>query len=194
MHAALQPAAPARRVTCLAYRSGRARAGGAEPGSPLRYNPGQRMIELYSPRGEMELLMLRSIFDDAGIPYYVRNDSFGSLYLLRYAEAYNRKTLCVARVDREEASFLVREFLRRTDGGAEQPAEAPAAEAAPPGRLLAGLLAVLGRWIERTQRREDPADELRRRFRVIRNDEPQAAAEAGDGSSDGGTAPPLRIV
>jgi hypothetical protein len=151
------------------------------------------MIDLYSPRGEMELLILRSILDDAGIPYFIRNDTFGSLYQSPYAEAYNRKTICVARIDRDEASVLVREFLRRTGpaagagvgGAAAEGAEHPAA---PPQRLLAGLLHLLDRWSRRLRpRAADPAADLRRHLRVIRNEAPEAA-------DDEGPRPPLRLL
>jgi hypothetical protein len=162
----------------------------------LRYNARRRMIDLYSPLGEMELLILRSILDDAGIPYFIRNDTFGSLYQSPYAEAYNRKTICVARIDRDEASVLVREFLRRTGpaAGATVAGAAAADEehpAAPPQRLLAGLLRLLDRCSRRLRPRPaDPAADLRRRLRVIRNDAPDAPESAGDAVGR----PPLRLL
>jgi hypothetical protein len=155
------------------------------------------MIELYSPRGEMELLILRSILDDAGIPYFIRNDTFGSLYQSPYAEAYNRKTICVARIDRDEASVLVREFLRRTGPAAGATVAGAAAAqdeahpAAPPQRLLAGLLRLLDRCSRRLRPRpSDPAADLRRLLRVIRNDAPDAPEAAGDEAGR----PPLRLL
>lgn len=84
----------------------------------------RRMVQLYSPRNEIDLLILRSHFDDAGIRYYVRNDTFGSLYLGPHIEAYNRKILCVAESDLDDARALLAEFLVHT-GGEADPAPPP---------------------------------------------------------------------
>lgn len=100
------------------------------------------MRELYSPAGETELLILRSVLDDAGIPYFVRNEIFGSLYGARFAEAHNRKTICVPQADWEEAVHLVDEFLHRTGRSAEL-AELAAGQRPAPGpvgRLVERLL------------------------------------------------------
>jgi hypothetical protein len=147
------------------------------------------MIELYSPRGEMELLVLRSILDDAGIPFFVRNDTFGSLYQSPYAEAHNRKTICVAQIDRDEASVLVREFLRRTGTPPRRRDDAEeAAAAAAPQRLVARLLDLVERWSRRLGLEpEDDAGDLRRRLRVIRNEAPDPPSRRGD-------RPPLRLL
>lgn len=73
------------------------------------------MIDVYSPRSETELLLLRSILDDAGVHYFVKNDVFGSLTIGPQIELYNRKTLCVADSDADEARHLIRGFLLRID-------------------------------------------------------------------------------
>lgn len=81
----------------------------------------RRMVQLYSPRNEPDLLILRSLFDDAGLRYYVRNDTFGSLYMGPHVEAYNRKILCVSETDLDEATALLGEFLERTGREAAEP-------------------------------------------------------------------------
>lgn len=81
------------------------------------------MTELYSPRNESELLVLRSVFDAAGIHYFVKNDLFGSLAVGPQIDHYNRKTLYVAADDLDEARLLVGEFLERTAEPADQPRE-----------------------------------------------------------------------
>lgn len=73
------------------------------------------MIDLYSPRNENELLLLRSILDDAGVHYFVKNDVFGSLTVGPQIELYNRKILCVSDSDAEETRQIIREFLTRID-------------------------------------------------------------------------------
>lgn len=73
------------------------------------------MIELYSPENESELLILRSILDDAGIPHFVHNDTFGSMVAGPRIAHYNRKQILVAESDHEDALDLVAEYLLKTD-------------------------------------------------------------------------------
>lgn len=171
------------------------------------------MIELYSPRGEMELLLLRSILDDAGILYYVHNDTFGSLYSGRYAEAYNRKTIYVPEVHLAESRVLMREFLERTgQAGRVDETQAPprlvvllhqlleeAARRWPPhrrGPVARRIWQRLDAWGWTVER----GDPRHRGFHLIRNDSPRPAVRdsggRGDDSrgDDGGGAPPLRLV
>lgn len=82
------------------------------------------MIELYAPRSEGELLILRSILDDAGIPHFVLNDAFGSLVAGPRIALYNGKRILVHEIDLPEARSLVGEYLART-GGARSPIPAP---------------------------------------------------------------------
>jgi hypothetical protein len=81
------------------------------------------MTELYSPRSESELLVLRSVFDAAGLHYFVKNDLFGSLAVGPQIDHYNRKTVYVAAEDLDEARLLVLEFLERTAEPADLPRE-----------------------------------------------------------------------
>jgi len=74
----------------------------------------ERRIELYSPESEVEVLLLKSILDAAGIDYFVKNDTFGSLAIGPPIAHYNRKTFFVAEHQLGEAQGLVREFLHRT--------------------------------------------------------------------------------
>lgn len=116
----------------------------------------RRMVQLYSPRSEIDLLILRSLFDDADIRYYVRNDTFGSLYLGPHIEAYNRKILCVAETDLDDARALLAEFLAHT-GGDSPPAPPP------PRTYLERLLQrIVDRLAPRPPVPEPP------RFRLIR--------------------------
>lgn len=73
------------------------------------------MIELYSPENESELMILRSILDDAGIPHFVHNDTFGSMVAGPRIAHYNRKRILVAEYDHDEALDLVAEYLLKTD-------------------------------------------------------------------------------
>lgn len=74
------------------------------------------MIELHCPESESELLILRSVLDDAGIPYFVHNDAFGSLVAGPRIALYNGKRILVAEAHLAEARALVREYLEKTEG------------------------------------------------------------------------------
>jgi hypothetical protein len=79
------------------------------------------VIELHSPDSEGEMLFLKSLLDEAGIPYYVHNERFGSLLAGPQIAHYNRKTIWVHEGDRDEAAALIGDFLDRT-GVREPPA------------------------------------------------------------------------
>lgn len=74
----------------------------------------QPMVELHSPAGEAELLLLRSVLDGAGLHYFVKGDLFGSLTVGPQIDHYNRKTIYVHPEEHEEARALVAEFLTKT--------------------------------------------------------------------------------
>lgn len=79
--------------------------------------------ELYSPRSEAELLLLRSILEGAGLYYFVKNDVFGSLALGPQIDHYNRKTVYVHPAEAQDARALLREFLDKTALGDPTPPE-----------------------------------------------------------------------
>ena len=60
------------------------------------------------------MLFLKSLLDEAGIPYYVHNERFGSLLAGPQIAHYNRKTIWVNEGDRQEATALIGDFLERT--------------------------------------------------------------------------------
>lgn len=79
-----------------------------------RYRRIERRVELHSPDSEVEALLLKSILDAAGIDYFVKNDTFGSLTIGPQIAHYNRKTFLVAEHQVEEARALIGEFLHKT--------------------------------------------------------------------------------
>ncbi len=53
------------------------------------------MIELYTPSDESELMFIKSLLIAEGIPYYVKNEYFGSMYSGAYMRNFNDKTIMV---------------------------------------------------------------------------------------------------
>ncbi|MGH7848942.1 MAG: DUF2007 domain-containing protein [Thermodesulfobacteriota bacterium] len=53
------------------------------------------MKRLYTPSDESELVFLKSMFEASGMPYYVQNEHFGSMYVGSYMSSLNAKTIMV---------------------------------------------------------------------------------------------------
>lgn len=70
------------------------------------------MIKLYSPENEIELLILKSIFDSEKIHYYVLNDYFGSMKVGPKIELYNDKIIYVSDNDFKFAQELLADYLK----------------------------------------------------------------------------------
>lgn len=85
-----------------------------------------RRVELYSPESEVELLLLQSVLDSAGIDYFVKNKSFGALTPGPQIALCNRRTFLVLEDQLPEAREVVLEFLDRT--GAPEPRQYPLRE------------------------------------------------------------------
>ncbi len=70
------------------------------------------MINLYSPKHEVELSFIKSLLKGERIPYFVQNDHFGSLEIGPRVPLYNAKMIMVHEEDLETASKLIAEFLK----------------------------------------------------------------------------------
>ena len=131
------------------------------------------MVHLYTPRSEIELLLLRSVFGDAGIRYFVRNEAFAVGPQLAH---WNGRSIWVLEAHFEEAILLLREFHRRTAS------DAPMAPDPAPRSTLRGLLARLSfGWLVPGRRPPGPPE-----LRLIRNERPEPAPPRDP--------PPLRLV
>jgi len=69
------------------------------------------MIELYSPKNEIEVALLKGVFDSEGIVYFVRNDNFGSLEVGPAIQSFNAKSILVDEKDFDRAKELLTDFL-----------------------------------------------------------------------------------
>jgi len=78
------------------------------------------MIRLYSPENEIQLAILRSIFEAEGIPIFVHNDHFGSMRTGMQIELLNRKTIMVSEVHFDQASLVMREYFKNLEQGAQE--------------------------------------------------------------------------
>ena len=89
------------------------------------------MKKLYTPSNESELVFLKSFLEAEGVPYYVMNENFGSLYSGVYVSNFNAKTIMVPEDIFEDAKELIRstnsdavfEDERGGGGGMEEHAE-----------------------------------------------------------------------
>ena len=70
------------------------------------------MVNLHSPKNEIELSLIKSLLEGEKIPYFVQNDHFGSLEIGPKVPLYNAKMIMVHEEDLETAKELISEFLK----------------------------------------------------------------------------------
>lgn len=77
------------------------------------------MLKLYSRENEIELLIIKSIFDSENIQYYVLNDYFGSMRVGPIIELYNEKIIYVSNHNFKFAHEVLTGYLenKKTDDG-----------------------------------------------------------------------------
>ena len=73
------------------------------------------MKKLYIPKDESELAIIKSIFDSAELPYYVRNEFFGSLYIGVAMGSFNSKPIFVPDEFYEDAKELLSELVNEDE-------------------------------------------------------------------------------
>ena len=72
------------------------------------------MKNLYRPKSEVELVLIKSIFEGEDIHYFVHNDHFGSLEIGPQIELYNAKMIMVHDDQYDRAKDILNDFLRNT--------------------------------------------------------------------------------
>jgi len=65
------------------------------------------MKKLYKPVDESELVFLKSLFEAEGMPYFVLNDNFGSMYSGVYMNYFNAKTIMVPEECIDDAKGII---------------------------------------------------------------------------------------
>ncbi len=80
------------------------------------------MICIHNARDDIELLGITTWLEAEGIPHFVRNQNFSSLYPGTAIPYFNEKSVCVPEDFAAAARAVVREFLQQT-GQNEQTGE-----------------------------------------------------------------------
>ena len=70
------------------------------------------MKKLYKPENELELSLIKSLFESEGIQYFVHNDHFGSLKIGPQIDLFNAKMLMVPEEQYAKANELLTDYLR----------------------------------------------------------------------------------
>lgn len=73
------------------------------------------MKKLYVPSDESELAVIRSLLEAADIPYYIRNEYFGSLYIGPAMGSFNSKPIFVHEDYYNEAKEVLSELINEED-------------------------------------------------------------------------------
>lgn len=71
------------------------------------------MIKIHSPTDELELAMIRGVFDTEGVDYFIHNDHFGSMRVGPRIDLLNKKTIMVSPDDAERAKTIISDLLNR---------------------------------------------------------------------------------
>lgn len=108
------------------------------------------LVELYSPDTEIEVLLVKSILTEAGIDFFIQNDTFGSLTVGPRIALYNKKTVFVAADQKDEARSLIRDLHDKTEV-----AEPPAYTLGDKLRMVAELF-LFGWFMPGRRRRPEP--------------------------------------
>ncbi len=82
------------------------------------------MKKLYTPNDESELAVIRSLLDSVSIPYYIRNEYFGSLYIGPAIKGFNSKPIFVHEYHYKEAKEVLSELIKKEDFATLQEDEA----------------------------------------------------------------------
>ena len=69
------------------------------------------MIKIYTPEDDIQLAMIKGIFESEGIHFYVHNDNFGSMRPGIRIDLYNKKAIMVHEKDIDKAQELLKNFV-----------------------------------------------------------------------------------
>ena len=75
------------------------------------------LVKIYYPQTEIDLALIKGLLAGDHIPYFVHNDTFGSLYVGAQIELYNQKVVMVEEKFVSRARELIRDFLEGAELG-----------------------------------------------------------------------------
>jgi len=108
------------------------------------------VIPIYTPRKEAELLAIRALLEAEGIPFYVHNDHFGSVYPGLPMAGFNARQVMVPEAHAERAREILEGVLGPSDSSPPRDPGGGEAVFGPPapgwGERLRGLAARLRSW------------------------------------------------
>ena len=71
------------------------------------------MKKLYTPADESDLVFIKSLFEAEGIPFYIQNEHFGSLYSGFFINDVNAKSIMVPDEYFDEAKGIIEDIKSR---------------------------------------------------------------------------------
>ena len=75
-------------------------------------NGAATMINIYSPKDEFELAVIRGLLDSEEIQYFVFNDHFGSMRVGPQIDLFNKRSIMVAPEDVERAKAIIADVVK----------------------------------------------------------------------------------
>jgi hypothetical protein len=112
-----------------------------------------RMETIFIPENEVELVMVRGLLEAEQIPFHVRNDHFGGLYIGPQIQHFNQRTIMVPPEYAERSREIVAEYVASQNPQEPEPyAHAERPTALEKLRLLGEAL--LFSWIVPRKRRK----------------------------------------
>lgn len=79
------------------------------------------MIKFFTPENDVQLAMLKGIFESEGIHFFVHNDNFGSMRPGIRIALFNKKTIMVHEQDLERAQEILKNFLGNIEATRPEP-------------------------------------------------------------------------
>ncbi|MGC9519101.1 MAG: DUF2007 domain-containing protein [Desulfuromonadaceae bacterium] len=69
------------------------------------------MQKIFTPENEIELVMVKGLLEAAQIPFYVRNDHFGGLYIGPQIQHFNQRAIMVPPEYAARSKEIIAEFI-----------------------------------------------------------------------------------
>ncbi len=116
------------------------------------------MIKLYKPENEVELSLIKSIFESEDIHYFVLNDHFGSLHIGPQIDLFNARVIMVPEKQYIKARELLTDYISNVQ---EEEPESFKSQYSITDKIRIVIEAILFGWIvPRKRKRHNKTDGL----------------------------------